>query len=104
MSAAQKPDWAAFTPLMTPSSDAERGPYAFRFYRAPDPGTLPFGTGCSELIVRFRDLDKGFPTRFTRPAAARRPGISRRLRAYWTGSVRFASAPGRSRCPRHDDT
>jgi len=36
----------------------QHGAYHHHAWGEPDPDTVPFGSGCSELVVTFRDLDK----------------------------------------------
>ena len=36
----------------------QHGAYHHHAWGEPDPVTVPFGSGCSELVVTFRDLDK----------------------------------------------
>ena len=36
----------------------QHGAYNHHAWGEPDPVTVPFGSGCSELVVTFRDLDK----------------------------------------------
>ncbi len=36
----------------------QHGAYHHHAFGEPDPVTVPFGSGCSELVVQFRDLDK----------------------------------------------
>ncbi len=35
----------------------QHGAYHHHAWNEPDPVTVPFGSGCSELVVPFRDLD-----------------------------------------------
>ena len=36
----------------------QHGAYHHHAWGEPDPVTVPFGSGCSELVVPFRDLDR----------------------------------------------
>jgi hypothetical protein len=57
-----KPELAAYLKTITFWVDADQlsvlqhGAYHHHAWGAPDPVTVPFGAGCSELVVPFRDL------------------------------------------------
>ena len=59
-----KPDQAGYLRTVTfwvnpdQLSLLQHGAYNHHAWGEPDPVTVPFGSGCSELVVTFRDLDK----------------------------------------------
>ena len=79
----------------------QHGAYHHHAWGEPDPVTVPFGSGCSELVVPFRDLGRPEAVlgrhrhRHARRAAARRPRVHRHAAA-----VRAALRPGRRELPR----
>ena len=79
----------------------QHGAYHHHAWGEPDPVTVPFGSGCSELVVPFRDLD--------RPQAviggtdiAMRDGLPPGVLAFTRhpAAVRAALRPGRRELPR----
>jgi hypothetical protein len=59
-----KPELAAYLKTVTFWVDPDQlsvlqhGAYYHHAWGQPDPVTVPFGSGCSELVVPFRDLDE----------------------------------------------